>query len=103
MADPDFAVDVGGQGTVGRIVQAGVYNEAFRPVAKATFPQFVAVPDPNPLFVGRDDELTALDRCCGGDEPARTGRWGGSPRPSDSKSGCWPSVSGSWASSTLTR
>ncbi len=69
MADPDFAVDVGGQGTVGRIIQAGVYNEAFRPVAKATFPQFVGVPDRNPLFLGRDDELTALERACGEDEP----------------------------------
>lgn len=69
MADQHFHTDVGDQGTVERIVQAGVYNEAFRPLAEATFPQFVAVPDRNPLFVGRNDELAELDRQSVTDDP----------------------------------
>ena len=34
-------------------------------VAEPTFPQFVAVPDPNPHFVGRTEELTLLNGTAG--------------------------------------
>jgi len=46
-----------------RIVQAGTYIEQQqRLVAAPVFPQFVGVPDRNPRFVGRHDDLAVLER-----------------------------------------
>jgi hypothetical protein len=56
----DFEATVGGHANLERLIQAGTYNEALRPPAEPVFPQFVAVPDRNPQFVGRQDELARL-------------------------------------------
>jgi hypothetical protein len=58
VADHEFRLDV--SGVADRIVQAGTYNESWRPPAEPTFPQLVGVPDRNPQFVGREDELARL-------------------------------------------
>jgi tetratricopeptide (TPR) repeat protein len=56
----DFEATVGGHANLERLIQAGTYNEALRPPAEPVFPQFVAVPDRNPQFVGREDEMSDL-------------------------------------------
>lgn len=69
MPEPGFSTTVGDQATVEKIINAGAYNEALRPTAQASFPQFVAVPDRNPRFVGRAEELAELRGRGGSDTP----------------------------------
>lgn len=66
MADVEFRTELSDHAQVERLIQVqGDYHahgSGVPPVAPPTFPQFVAVPERDPRFVGRGTELDELTR-----------------------------------------